>query len=281
MTFGEKIKSLRLERQWTQPELAERLAIEQSWLSKIENDKCLPSSELLDGFATVFNMPLLELLEDVDAEQLQKGLSSLPAVRDQLLENKNRLLLRSRRWMICAILLFALGASLFLAGAAELFFSDRLYVYESRGLVLDTEPEDLFERPDEFAELAVIAARQSAGTLSGVSGRDLEMSVQQKSLALSRRLETRQFLSADYLGPVERREGTTQIATPNLFDEVIDAGSAGTRVYYHVDDRPQQHVANALMIFAGLVMLLASPGLVLVEWRLRRLTSPSYSLAAA
>lgn len=281
MTFGEKIKSLRLERQWTQPDLAERLAIEQSWLSKIENDKCVPSSDLLDGFANLFDMPLAELLADVDADQLRNGLSRLPAVRDQLLQSKYRLLLSSRRWMFCATLLFALGASLFLAGAAELFFSDRLYVYESRGLILDTEPEELFARPDEFAESAVLAALQSAGTLSGVTGRDLETRVQQKSLALSRRLETRQILSAEYLGPLDRREDTTEVATLNLFDEMISAGSTGTRVYYHVDERPQQHFANALMIFAGLVMLLVSPGLVLVEWRLRRLANPSYSLAVA
>ena len=47
MQFGEKLKQLRQERNLTQPDLADKLGIEQSWLSKLENDKCHPSSELL------------------------------------------------------------------------------------------------------------------------------------------------------------------------------------------------------------------------------------------
>jgi len=44
MNFGERIKQLRTERNMTQPQLAEAIGIEQSYLSKLENDKSVPST---------------------------------------------------------------------------------------------------------------------------------------------------------------------------------------------------------------------------------------------
>ncbi len=39
MRFGEKLKELRNEKEWTQPEMAEAIGIEQSYWSKLENGK--------------------------------------------------------------------------------------------------------------------------------------------------------------------------------------------------------------------------------------------------
>src|SRR5688572_18022983 len=39
VNFGEKVKQLRAERNLTQPQLAQAIGIEQSYLSKLENDK--------------------------------------------------------------------------------------------------------------------------------------------------------------------------------------------------------------------------------------------------
>jgi len=44
MNFGERIKQLRTARNMTQPQLAEAIGIEQSYLSKLENDKSVPST---------------------------------------------------------------------------------------------------------------------------------------------------------------------------------------------------------------------------------------------
>ncbi|MEQ8954557.1 MAG: helix-turn-helix transcriptional regulator, partial [Gammaproteobacteria bacterium] len=49
MNFGEKLRLLRTEKGWHQPELAEKLGIEQSYLSKLENGHSLPSGEILDN----------------------------------------------------------------------------------------------------------------------------------------------------------------------------------------------------------------------------------------
>lgn len=46
MHFGERLKQLRTERGLTQPQLAQAAGIEQSYLSKLENDKSVPSAEM-------------------------------------------------------------------------------------------------------------------------------------------------------------------------------------------------------------------------------------------
>ncbi|MDQ2077737.1 helix-turn-helix domain-containing protein [Marinimicrobium sp. ABcell2] len=38
MTLGERLRQLRTEKSWTQPQAAETIGIEQSYLSKLEND---------------------------------------------------------------------------------------------------------------------------------------------------------------------------------------------------------------------------------------------------
>ncbi len=46
MKFGEYLKSQRDARGWTQPMAAEKIGIEQSYLSKLETGKASPSDEM-------------------------------------------------------------------------------------------------------------------------------------------------------------------------------------------------------------------------------------------
>ncbi len=52
MNIGERIKQLRIDKNLTQPQLAELANIEQSYLSKLENDKYIPSREILCSLLT-------------------------------------------------------------------------------------------------------------------------------------------------------------------------------------------------------------------------------------
>lgn len=64
MTFGEKIKSLREQNGITQDELAERLYVTRTAVSKWENDKGLPSIDTLKRIAELFGVTLDELVSD-------------------------------------------------------------------------------------------------------------------------------------------------------------------------------------------------------------------------
>ncbi|RJP35910.1 MAG: helix-turn-helix domain-containing protein [Phycisphaerales bacterium] len=71
-SFGRRLRRLRLERGWTQVELARRANINQGFLSQIERDEKLPSTRMLDALATALEVPQAVLLgagADHDAPQ--------------------------------------------------------------------------------------------------------------------------------------------------------------------------------------------------------------------
>lgn len=59
--FGKRIKELRKAMGYTQEELAERIGIEPTNLSKIENGLHFPQSEKLEKLARLFNIKIMEL----------------------------------------------------------------------------------------------------------------------------------------------------------------------------------------------------------------------------
>ena len=75
MTFGARIRRLRIERDFTQRELAERVGIDFTYLSKIENGHGTPPAE-----ATI--RKLADILED-DADELILLAKKLPVDFEQ------------------------------------------------------------------------------------------------------------------------------------------------------------------------------------------------------
>ncbi len=66
MKFGEKLKELRNEKGMTQPEMAEAIGIEQSYLSKLENDKSLPSRDTFVRILEVFELGIADVVDELD-----------------------------------------------------------------------------------------------------------------------------------------------------------------------------------------------------------------------
>lgn len=63
--FGERIKTLRLAKGATQIALAERVGIEQSYLSLLENGKQEPCLRVIEMLATGLEISLSKLFKDV------------------------------------------------------------------------------------------------------------------------------------------------------------------------------------------------------------------------
>ena len=61
-TLGIRFKSLRSNKGLSQPELAEAVGIEQSYLSKLENDKSFPSDEIFLALLETMKVDLNEFL---------------------------------------------------------------------------------------------------------------------------------------------------------------------------------------------------------------------------
>ena len=68
MTFGEKLKKLRLDNNLTQETLAEKIYVTRTAISKWETDKGYPGIDSLKQLSSLFQISLDDLVSDVDVE---------------------------------------------------------------------------------------------------------------------------------------------------------------------------------------------------------------------
>ncbi|MAS35513.1 MAG: XRE family transcriptional regulator [Anaerolineaceae bacterium] len=83
VNFGDTIKDLRKQRRMTQRDLAERLGVNFTYISKIENGKLdvLPSEELIRRIAQILGAnaeDLLDLAGKLDVKRLQQVAKDIP-----------------------------------------------------------------------------------------------------------------------------------------------------------------------------------------------------------
>lgn len=76
----ERLKELRKSRKITQTELANILNVEQTTVSKWENDKTMPDIEMLKKISGYFNVSISEIIED---EQPNLIISQQPKVPEE------------------------------------------------------------------------------------------------------------------------------------------------------------------------------------------------------
>ncbi len=108
MTFGEKIKKLRNDNNLTQEQLAEKLFVTRTAVSKWETDRGLPSIDTLQEIAKLFGVSLDSLISDDDIES------------KRLADKK-----RAQRFYITAIIFLALSVGFTFAAyfAANKYFT--------------------------------------------------------------------------------------------------------------------------------------------------------------
>lgn len=144
MTFGEKLKSLRTLRDWTQPQAAEAIGVEQSYLSKLENDHSVPSGDVFRRIAGAFEASVADIVDGLEAKSLNQ-LRQIPDVTDYLSTREHASNASRRRRIQGLVVSVALGASLMYAGMSHLFFADVVYWYKSDGVIRAGESKELFQ----------------------------------------------------------------------------------------------------------------------------------------
>ena len=82
MKLSEKIKKLRIKNKLTQEELASKLHVSRQTISKWEQEVTVPSLDTLKELASIFNVELIELIDDK---------STTTYVEDKF-RNKNRVM---------------------------------------------------------------------------------------------------------------------------------------------------------------------------------------------
>ena len=88
MKTGQKIKKIRKEKKWTQADLAEKLNIHLTHVSRLETSRYAPSLELLKRISNLFGVTvdylLKEEVEDYQEEIKNKSLAEKIALIDRL-----------------------------------------------------------------------------------------------------------------------------------------------------------------------------------------------------
>ncbi len=271
MLFGEKVKQLRQERDWTQPDLAERLGIEQSWLSKIENDKSVPSSDLLNSIAETFELSLDELLQELDPVYVRNSLASLPEVRGMLQEKKFQIVNDARNWLLVAAISLALGVALAFAGDMRVI-NEEFYVYQSEGLVYPEEPQNLFEdRRSIIGDMA--RARVGGQTQAAKTQYDRMLGEvrSEKELELGSRREFIEIVSATFRGTFYIEEDSIPSDTTDIYGNSVAGGSMGTRMFTFIDSQTIPNSVNRLIMIVGIFFMILGLGLFIIEWKMTRL----------
>ncbi len=133
MTLGEQLKQLRQNKGWTQPEAAAKIGIEQSYLSKLENDKSVPSADLFNSLMEGFQIDVASLVEPLSPKQ-QNYLRNIPAVADYFKLVQQQQAKHSRSWLLAALASFIIGIFGLAAGYFNVFAPAEVHYYQSEGV---------------------------------------------------------------------------------------------------------------------------------------------------
>ena len=171
MTLGEKLKQLRQEKGLSQPELAAEAGIEQSYLSKLENDKSLPSNDILRKILAAFQVSLNDFVTDELVQKDMARLKQIPDIEQLIAQKSQNQFTQRRNFLLAASISIVLASTLFFIGYSKLIFNEYVYHYESIGVVKDDEPADIFSRWERYylntgEELSALQRQKKQKSLS-------------------------------------------------------------------------------------------------------------------
>lgn len=243
MNFGEKLKQIRTAKNLTQPQFAEAIGIEQSYLSKLENDKSQPSAEMFSAILKALQMAPAEFLADMDRNVLQSTLRHIPEVSQFLNGAVQRRLHDARKFIWAAAAACLLGFAMMLAASEGIFFANNLYKYSSPGVIVTGESDQIFEQFRRIQQL-----RMMARTIS---------------------MEDQQKLLADF--EANRVKVQTMQVWGHRGTVFFEDSAGGRRKFELVDSALVRAPQNQLLHYLGALLAFAGLLLLLVEWRMGRI----------
>jgi transcriptional regulator with XRE-family HTH domain len=217
MTLGEQLKKLRNAKAMSQPDLANLSGIEQSYLSKLENDKSMPSNDIFRKLLTAFELSLPQFLADFDKSYLVAELSQIPDIEHWLKQQQQSQIHHQRRYLYFCSALIVIALTLFYTGQSKILFPELQFKYYSEGVVLVGEPKDIF---DDWEKLIPREA--------GVKVHN------QKKIEMTQRRDMKYIFSTQFLG-----------------QEFVESLPPGLRLYSRGGDQLIANPVNAWLSITG------------------------------
>lgn len=141
MKFGDYLRQQRAERGWTQPEAAARAKIEQSYLSKLENNKSIPSGDIYARLVQAYGIDAQEMAGVLFPAELDR-LREIDSLRDLLLQRSRADIETPRRLLLAGLVALMIGGGF--VGFSQLEPERTLtqYSYQSTGVIAANAPLD-------------------------------------------------------------------------------------------------------------------------------------------
>ncbi|MDP6096064.1 MAG: helix-turn-helix transcriptional regulator [Gammaproteobacteria bacterium] len=246
------MKQLRQQRNWSQPELADAIGIEQSYLSKLENDKSVPSPDMLNRILEAFDINIESLLEGMDEAEIRNHLRSIPLVNGHLQAQKEMAQRKRTNWTVASSLLCVLGLTTLTLGLTYQTYPMVSYDYGSEEIIPNGNNGETFESLQSYIdqEFAPEHAQMIRDVASDISIESAYEVLKQRYASL---LSSEFRHSYNYLGNafVERiTEGQDLI---NL--DAVGFTSGGTRTFELYNTRSEIRAEGQWMYVGGAFLL--------------------------
>lgn len=221
MKLSEKIKQLRSSANLTQPELAQAAGIEQSYLSKLENEKGSPSFEVICKLAAALSIDAMKLIESLDESYIKENLAHIPEIAAKATEIRViKEQTEKRRYMLAAFMI-VFGIAAVLLGGSKSIFSNFTYEYYSFGVLKEGEPLGQFT----LRHLSVIGETHAEQTQRLIDNRT--------------RIDEEHLIISDYLG-----------------EQFVKNVADGRRIYRLEGEVEATHHYNDLVMVLGVIFIL-------------------------
>jgi len=149
-TLGQQLKQLRNDKKLSQPEFAQQVGIEQSYLSKLENDKSTPSNEIFRALLIALNLSIDEFMKPLVSSHDKARLMQIPDVEQWYKNKAVSTSVTQRKLIYLAMFLISFGCALFYAGHKNYVFNERFYEYRSIGIIKNDEPLNVFKHWKDY-----------------------------------------------------------------------------------------------------------------------------------
>lgn len=150
MSLGERLKTLRVDKGYSQPALAERVGIEQSYLSKVENDKSIPSEDIFTALLSGLDVSVNDFMSGVRNKKHISKWMQIDAISTWVNNRDATHARKNQRFMLVCYCFIALGITFFYAGFSTKIFPEKAFEYISLGVIGPEEPDDILQRWDRY-----------------------------------------------------------------------------------------------------------------------------------
>lgn len=134
-SLGSYLKSRRLQLKLSQPELAEKIGIEQSFLSKLENEHSLPSTDTFRRWLSALDLTVEDIVNALPSDYVTSKLRQISDIDQFLLQQQQHTFAKRSRLLKWSAIALALSLPIFYIGYSASVFPTTQYEYVSQGLI--------------------------------------------------------------------------------------------------------------------------------------------------